>query len=204
MEIQLKELIDQIKKDGVETAELQASAKLEEANAQAEQIIARAQAQADQILRDAKEENDRLVRSAEDAIRQAGRNMLISFRAGVAKELDAVVGKEISALYSSEQMPALMAQVIVALAENREDDAFTVLVNSREMEALEGALLTALKGRVQQGVTVKAGDNFSGGFRIGVNNGRAYYDFSAESVTEMLAAYLNPRITALLKEAEGV
>ena len=40
MEIQLQELIDQIKKDGVETAEAQAAAILETAKADAEKIIA--------------------------------------------------------------------------------------------------------------------------------------------------------------------
>ena len=53
-----------------------------------------------------------------------------------------------------------------------------------------------------QGVTLKANDNFNGGFRIAVNNGSAYYDYSTEAVTQMLSVYLNPRVTALLKEAE--
>ena len=50
MEIQLQELIDQIKKDGVETAEAQAAAILETAKAEAEKIIADANAQADKLM----------------------------------------------------------------------------------------------------------------------------------------------------------
>jgi V/A-type H+-transporting ATPase subunit E len=41
----------------------------------------------------------------------------------------------------------------------------------------------------------------SAGFRIGVKNGAAYYDYSAESLAEMFAAYLNPKVAALLKTA---
>ena len=80
MEIQLQELIEQIKKDGVEAAEAQAEAILKSAKEEAERIISDAKALADKIMSDAKNENERTVKSGEDAIRQAGRNLLISFR----------------------------------------------------------------------------------------------------------------------------
>ena len=80
MEIQLQELIDQIKKDGVAVAETEANNIVDSAKAEAEKIIADAKAQAEKILADAKIENERMVKSSDDAIRQAGRNLLISFR----------------------------------------------------------------------------------------------------------------------------
>ena len=63
-------------------------------------------------------------------------------------------------------------------------------------------MLAALKAKMLGGVTLKANDNLDGGFRIAVKDGAAYYDYSAEAVTDMLANYLSPRVTALLKEAE--
>ena len=80
MEIQLQELIDQIKKDGVEAAETQAEAILTAAKAEADKIISDAKSQAEKLMLDAKAENERTVKSGEDALRQAGRNLLISFR----------------------------------------------------------------------------------------------------------------------------
>ena len=79
MEIQLHELIDQIKKDGVDAAETEADAILKSAKDEAEKIISNAKAEADKIMLNAKAENERMVKSSEDAIRQAGRNLLISF-----------------------------------------------------------------------------------------------------------------------------
>ena len=92
MEIQLQELIDQIRKDGVEAAETQAETILKTAEEEAEKIIADAKSHAEKIISDAKAENERTVKSGEDAIRQAGRNLLISFRESVTKELNAVIG----------------------------------------------------------------------------------------------------------------
>ena len=51
-------------------------------------------------------------------------------------------------------------------------------------------------------MTLKANDNFDGGFRIAVNEGSAYYDYSAEAVVDMLSSYLSQKVTVLLKEAE--
>ena len=54
MEIQLQELIEQIKKDGVAAAEAEAKTIIDTAKSDAEKIIADAQAQADKIIGDAK------------------------------------------------------------------------------------------------------------------------------------------------------
>ena len=63
-------------------------------------------------------------------------------------------------------------------------------------------MLSALKDKLVNGVTLKANDNFDGGFRIVVNNSGASYDYSAESVVDMLSNYLSPKVAKLLKEAE--
>ena len=69
---------------------------------------------------------------------------------------------------------------------------------------MEAELLAGLKERMCQGVTLKADDNFEGGFRIAVQDGQAYYDYSAEAVTELLSVYLTPKLITLMKEAENI
>ncbi|MBR0348145.1 MAG: hypothetical protein U0K91_02510 [Acutalibacteraceae bacterium] len=202
MEIQLQELIEQIKKDGVEAAENQAEAILLSAKAEAEKIIADAQAQADKLMADAKAENEKTVKSGEDAIRQAGRNLLISFRESVTRELGAIVGGNVNAVYSSDAFAKLVINAVESWTGKPEAEDIAVILNSADLEKLEGALLAELKAKMLGGVTLKANDSFDGGFRIAVNNGAVYYDYSAEAVTDMLSNYLSPKVTALLKEAE--
>ncbi len=204
MELQLQELIEQIKKDGVQVAETEAASIVDAANAEAEKIVADAKAQAEKLLRKAKEENERLVRVSEDAIRQAGRNLLISFRESVNRELTAIVGEQVTAVYSSQAIAEVIATAVSAWAKNGDGGDIAVLLNSKDLTTLESGILAALKERLLTGVTLKAGDNFDGGFRVAIDNGRAYYDYSTEAVVEMLSAYLNPKVTALMKEAEGV
>ena len=202
MEIQLQELIEQIKRDGVDAAAAEAESVLKAAKAEAEKIIADAKSEAEKILINAKNENDRMVKSSEDAIRQAGRNLLISFRESVAKEANAIIAGNVEAVYSSENFAKLVMNAVEGWTGKPEAEDITVILNSEDLKAMEETLLAGLKEKMINGVTFKANDNFDGGFRIAVNNGGAYYDYSAEAVVEMLSNYLSPKVTALLKEAE--
>ena len=202
MEIQLQELIEQIKKDGVDAAEIQAAAILESAKAEAEKIIAEAKSQADKIMAEAKNENAKVVKSGEDALRQAGRNLLISFRESVTRELRAIVSDNVNAVYSSDAFAKLVINAVECWAGKPEADDISVILNGSDLAKLEEAVLAQLKAKMIGGVTLKANDNFDGGFRVAVNNGAVYYDYSAEAVTDMLSNYLSPKVTALLKEAE--
>jgi len=202
MEIQLQALIDQIKRDGVEAAAVEAESVLKAAKAEAEKIIADAKSEAERILINAKNENDRMVKSSEDAIRQAGRNLLISFRESVTKELKAIVSENVTAVYSSESFAQLVVKAVEGWANKPDADDISVILNSEDLKALEDTMLAGLKEKMTKGITLKANDNFDGGFRIAVNNGGAYYDYSSEAVVDMLSNYLSPKVTVILKEAE--
>lgn len=201
MEIQLGELIDQIKKDGVEAAETEAETILKAAKDEAEKIIADAKMQADKILSNAKTENERMVKSSEDAIRQAGRNLLISFRESVTRELNAILNKSVTSVYSSESLAGLIINVVEGWAGKPDAENLAVILNGDSLKQLEDNLLAGIKEKMLGGVILKANDNFDGGFRISVNDGTAYYDYSTEAVVDMLSNYLSPKVTELLKEA---
>ena len=201
MEIQLQELIDKIKKDGVEASEAESKVIIAEAKAEAEKIIAQAQAQAGKILDSAKAETERMRKSSEDAISQSGRNLLISFRESVTRELKIILSENVNAVYSSDAIAGLIIRVVENWANKPDAEDLSVILSTEELNKLEKTLLAALKEKMLKGVTLKANDNFDGGFRIAINNGSAYYDFSSEAVVDMLSNYLSPKVTKLLKEA---
>ncbi len=202
MEIQLQELLDQIKRDGVKAAQAEADAIISAANAEAERILASANEKADKAMQAAKAENERLVRSSEEAIRQAGRNLLISFRESVTHELDSIVGEKVKEAYSNDALCALIVSALEAFSKNAETDDISVLMNQKDLDRLQAEILGALKIKMQTGVTLSPSESFDGGFRISADGSNIYYDYSRDAVVDMLSAYLNPRVTALMKEAE--
>ena len=201
MEIQLQELIDQIKQDGVAAAKAEADKILTDAKAEAQKILEDAQRKADELLERTKSENEKTVHAGEEAIRQAGRNLLISFRESVTRELTALLGEATASAYSAQALTDAIAATVEAWAKNPEAESLEVLLNGQELAQLEDCLLGALKGRVEKGVTLKASDRFVGGFRIALNQDGIYYDYSADAVTQMLSNYLSPKVSKLLKEA---
>lgn len=201
MEVKLQELIEQIKKDGVEAAALEAEAIIKAANEETERIVSEATLQAKKTVLEAKKENERTVKAAEDAMRQAGRNVLISFRESVEREVSALISENVNAVYSSEDFASVIVSAIESFAENPEEDDISVLLCQSDLDRLESAVLSHLKDKMINGVTFKVSDGFDSGFGISVKDG-TYYDYSGKAVSDMLSNYLDPKVAQLLKEAE--
>ena len=201
MDVQLQELIDKIKKDGVVTAEAEASKIVEASEKKAEGIIADAQAKAAEIIKNAKAETERMEKASEEAIMQAGRNMLLSFKDSLIGELDGLIKAETEKAESKDVLTKLIPETVKAWAKNADASELSVLLSEKDLKILESALTSELKAEVSKGLEIKPDKTLSAGFRIGVKNGAAYYDYSADSLAEMFAAYLNPKVAALLKTA---
>lgn len=203
MDIQVQDLIEKIKKDGVAAAEKSASEVKSQAKAEADRIIASAKEEAEKIIRAAKDEAARFEKASEDAIRQASRNLVLSFRDSITKELSAIVTAETEKAYSSDLLSKLIPETVKAWTSKTEAGEVSVLLNEKDLKALESSLNAALKAEIAKGLTLKVDGSIGSGFRIGVKDGAAFYDFSAEAVADLFSAYLNPRVSALLKEASA-
>lgn len=201
MDDQLQSLIDKIKKEGVASAETSAAQIIAEAEKKAAQIIADAKSQADGIVKEAKAESERLEKSSEDAIKQAGRNLLISFRDGITSELKKIIEAETATAYSNELLEKVIPETVKTWADKSEVNNLSLLLSEKDLAALEAGLKSALKDEISKGLEIKPDKTLSNGFRIGLKDGSAFYDYSAESVAELFSAYLNPRVAAILKQA---
>lgn len=201
MDTHVEELIDRIKKDGVAAAESTASEKIAQAQKEADKIILDAKEEADRIIKQAKDETARLEKASEDAIRQAGRNLLLSFRESIEKEVSVLISGKVSETYSNDLLKKLIPEVVKEWVKNTSTDDVSVLLNEKDLKELEAELKHSLKGEIEKGLSLKADNSISSGFRIGVKDGAAFYDYSAEAVSDLFSAYLNPRVAALMKEA---
>ncbi len=200
MDVQLQELIDKIKKDGVATAEKEAAKIIADAEKKAESIIAEAEQKAEAIIKNGKNETQRMEKASEEAIVQAGRNMLLSFKDSLVKELDGLILSDTEKA-ETDVLAKLVPETVKAWSKNAEASELSVLLSEKDLKALEKGLTAELKTEISKGLEIKTDKTLSSGFRIGVKNGAAYYDYSAESLADMFAAYLNPKVAGLLKIA---
>lgn len=201
MDFQLQELIDKIKKDGVSSAEAAAAQITADAEKKAASIVEEAQKKSDDMIKNARAEIARLEKASEDAVTQACRNMLITFRDSLIAELDSLIQSEAAKAYSSDLMKTLIPETVKAWSKNADASELSVILSKKDLKSLENELKAALKAEIARGLEIKPDSALSAGFRIGVNNGAAFYDYSAESVADLFSAYLNPRVAAIMKES---
>lgn len=201
MDIQLQELIDKIKKDGVASAEAQAAEIVKAAEEKAKSIADEAEKKSNDMIKNAKAEIARLEKASEDALSQASRNMLLTFRESLVQELDRLIKDETEKAYSQETLKKLVPETVKAWSQNADASELSVLLSEKDLKNLEAELKGALKAEIAKGLEIKSDKSVSGGFRIGIQNGAAYYDYSAESVADLFSAYLNPRVASIMKNA---
>ena len=127
--------------------------------------------------------------------------MLISFKDSIVAELDGLIQAETTKAVSKDILAKLVPETVKIWAKNSNASELSVLLSEKDLKALENSLKTQLKAEIKKGLEIKPDKTLSAGFRIGVKNGAAYYDYSAESLAEMFAAYLNPKVAALMKVA---
>lgn len=201
MEVQLQELVEKIRKDGVESADAKAREIIRDAESHASSILETAKKEAEEIVKKAGEDAARAEKASVSAISQAGRNLLLSFRDAITRELDSIVKSETAKAYNSEILKELVPSVVKAWIANGSGGEISAILSPADASKLEGFMLSALKTELSNGLVIGSNSAVTGGFRIGTKDGAAYYDFSAEAVAELFSAYLNPRVSAILKAA---
>lgn len=201
MEVQLQELVDKIKKDGVAAADEKAAEIIRAAEEKAKNIIEKAEAEAQESVKKAEAEALRFQKAAESSIDQAGRNTLISFRQGLLNELNAIIKAETAKNYDSTVLKNLIPEAVKGWVKTGNTENLSVILADKDLKELESSLSAALKDQIAKGMELKADSKIAGGFRIGTKDGSAYYDFSAEAVADLFSSYLSPKTAEILKNA---
>jgi V/A-type H+-transporting ATPase subunit E len=198
MDIQVQELIDKIKRDGVESASQEAARLKQEAEAEAKHIVEAAQKEAAEIVAKAKRDAELSEKAGIAALEQASRNLVLVFKDEIQTLLNAIVAEQLETSYNADVLKAVLPEVLKAWG-SKGTDSLAVLLPEASLGKLKAFFNEKLAAQLKKGLELRSDHNLSGGFRIANRDGSAYYDFSADAVAEMLCAYLNPQLAELLK-----
>ena len=199
MEIQVQELIDKIKKDGIKAATEEANKVKVEADTEARRIIETAKKEADDLLERAKEDAARSEKAGIAALEQASRNLILAFKDEVQALLNKIINEKVSASYNEDVLKSALPELIKSWADKGGSDLAVILPES-ELSKLQGYFNDKLNNELSKGVELKSNRKLASGFHISNKEGSVYYDFSSEAVAKQLSAYLNPKLAELLKK----
>ncbi|MDR1867440.1 MAG: V-type ATP synthase subunit E [Treponema sp.] len=198
MDVQLKDLIDTIKKDGITSASEESAKIKAQAEADAKYIIEAAQKEAASIIAKAKADAERSESAGIAALSQASRNLVLSFKAEIESLLKSIINQKVTGAYTLDVLKTTLPDLLKAWVAKEKDD-LAVIVSESDAQKLQNFFISSLQSELKKGIELKSDRNLAAGFRIANKDGSAYYDFSSESVANMLSAYLNPRLAEILK-----
>jgi V/A-type H+-transporting ATPase subunit E len=198
MDIQLKELIETIKKEGIDSADSRAAEIIADAQTKAGTIVAKAEEEAARILAEAKREIARTEQSSREALAQAGRDLILGLEKRITSLFDGIIKGQSTQALQGKGLEEAVAGLVKAWAA-KGPSGLEVLLPAGELKKIEDSLRAKLGGELGKGVVLKPVPGIDAGFRIGESGGSAHYDFTAEGVAEILAEYLNPRLAEIMK-----
>ena len=202
MELDLNNLINKIKEEGVEQAEKDAGNIISHAQEKALEIIKGAESKKADIIKDGEKDAGNFRKSAEAAVKQAARDVLLGLRGKISELFTRVVKDNIS----GELTPDVLKEVIVSAVRNfRKGGALDieVLVSKKDRDKLQKSLFSALAKDLKTHLTITGASGIEKGFRIGEKGKDSYFDFTGEAISESFARYLNPKLLETLKIDQG-
>ena len=198
MEMELNQLIDKIKSEGVQQATSQAQDIIAKAQARAKQVVDDASAQKETILRNAEKQAQALDQNAKAAIKQAARNTLLALRESIIELFDTVLKREVADSLSKDILKQMLLKITASFNKSEAVD-IEVLLNDEDKKELEKTFLNELTKQAKAGIVFKASHSINKGFRIGQKGKEYYYDFTDEAIADAFRPHLTSKLIELLE-----
>ena len=189
---ELQNLLEKIKRDGVDKANAEAAAIVKAAEEKAAAIVKEAEAKASEAKAAAETAAKTDAERAEETIRQAARDTVLKVEQAVTSMLTRLLTQDVDAALADPAVVAPMAAAAVQALVTGGGDA-EVAANAK----LAAALRAQLAG--SGNITVVTDDTAQTGFSIRLDGGRVEHDFTGPAVAAALAARLRPDLAAMLK-----
>ncbi|WKC90505.1 V-type ATP synthase subunit E [Borreliella carolinensis] len=197
MQFEVKDLINKIKKDGLEEAERASNDIILKAKREAEEIVARAEEAARALkVKSEKEANDYKSHALE-ASRQAIRDLIIGVEKNLKSLFENALKDNVSEVFSDNNF---LAELIIKITDSwAKGEKLVIQLNESDFSSLEQILKLKLGNKLKEGMELRPFRGISKGFKIQKKNIGLHYDFSAETIADILFDYLNPRFKEVIK-----
>ncbi|UGQ15806.1 V-type ATP synthase subunit E [Borrelia sp. RT5S] len=196
MQFEVKDLINRIKKDGLEEADRLASEIVDNAKREAEAIVLKAESDARELKIRAEREISDYRRHALEASRQAVRDLIIGAEKSIKSLFEAALTDSVSRSYDNNFLSELIVRVVDGWSRG---DKMDVMLNEADLSDLLSLLRSEIGEKLKGDVEIKPFRGINKGFKIQQRNSSLHYDFTSETISDILFEYLNPRFKELIK-----
>ena len=181
MEQQIQDLVDSIRKEGIEEARREKEAILADARAEADRILSSAREKADAMVEEATKECALRQQSAKASLAQAARDVSLALKNTINKELGAILGDSIASALDKDLISRIVSSAVDA--------------GLKDADILVKALRSSLADKLKNGLALKVGSGRTG-LVIQSRDGSGYIDLSADEMAELIRPCLSDAVKA--------
>ncbi len=206
----LQDLIETLKKQGVETGEKAGKDIVESARKQAEEVLAKARAEAASIVSQATEESDKQMKRLQSSMEIAASQFVNSLKGVIEQNLLTFpLQKELSgALGDPGFLKSLITRFVEAYAASGQAEDIQLLLPKGAQGDLKDFALQLMarhygpaKGGDPQVLELEAQD-VKFGFQVNKKQGNVRLDFSDEAFLSLFLSFLAPKFRELFKSVK--
>ncbi|GEM_PF-6222449 len=197
MDTDLKGLLEQIQREGVEKARVEADKILSEARKLSDTLIHDGEQKIARSRSLAETEIQRQEESSKAALVQAGRDLLLMTQRKLTEIFHSLLQDSVAETMKGEFLERLMMKAV----ENWKEDSVRLEISTSESDELVKNLKNKLAQKFSKGFDVLLSDHFTKGFKIGTKDGAIFYDFSPATLSEVFSELINPLLIPTIQKA---
>lgn len=196
LDSKIKDISDYLKSSVLDPAEKERESIINSAKEESAKIIANAGKQAEEMLLKAKKESDALKQNTESALKIAAKQSVDKLKMALEREvLSFAVDKPVKDALKSE---AVIKDLIAGVLKHYSDKgAFAIVLSDELKKTLSSYINEQIASKGSSGIKL-SGETIPSGFSIVSGNGVLKYDFSEESVVELLTEFIRPELRKAL------
>ena len=201
----LQGLLEKIKTEGLEKAEAEKGKILEDAKNEAKKILDKANSDAEAIVKKAESDAASLEKRSETAVSQASRDIMLKLKVELQKRLENILHQSTDESMTPEFMGEIIKKMADAFSkdESGENLQLELLVASKDLEKMTALFKGSLAKTFETTPEVFSSSDIGSGLKVGFKGRDVFFDFSDDAISDLVCAYVSPKLAEILKPAEA-
>jgi V/A-type H+-transporting ATPase subunit E len=195
---ELQPLLEQIRKEGVEKAQKEASDLLAQAKDKAAQIVRDAEAKAKELVAKAETDAEVYTQRSTATLEQAARDVLITVGQGIENIISDIIAESVGEALKIEVLEQMMVKMAEACAAHHGETRIELLISEADQQSMVKFFADKYREKMIHGIELHTDNEILKGFKVSFADDHVYLDFTQEAIADSLTAFLRPKLAEIV------